>query len=72
LQSGVHVKIREISFCVRSNGVVTIEHNDFMFKNADAPTRIVKEGSASTSRFKHHAVRAAKPETFGNLLLQRK
>jgi hypothetical protein len=66
----VRVKVREIGFCVRSTGVVTIKHNYFMLKNANTPTRIVKEGSASTSRFKHHAVRAAKPETFGYLLLE--
>jgi hypothetical protein len=68
----VRVKVREIRFFVRSAGVVTIDHNYFMFKNANAPTRIIKERSASAGRFEHHAVCAAKPETLGNLLLERK
>ena len=72
LRFGVRVKVREIGFLVRSTGVVTIEHNYFMFKNANAPTRIIKERSASPGRFEHHAVCAAKPETLGNLLLERK
>jgi hypothetical protein len=67
----VNVKVREVRSFVPSASVVTIEHNHFMLKNAHAPIRIVKERSASARRFEHHAVCAAKPETLGNLRLQR-
>jgi hypothetical protein len=68
----VRVKVREIRFFVRSASVVTVEHNHFMFKNANAPIRIIKKRRASAGRFEHHAVCTAKPETFGNLRPQRK
>jgi hypothetical protein len=68
----VRVKVCEIGFCVRSTGIVILKHNYFMFKDANAPIRIEKERCASASRFEHHAVCATKPETFGNLLLERK